>query len=89
MNLNDGQALGWSECIKDIVKNYKYDFVKVGIRDADMINFYNHHNKFIQPLAAEKKPCGPSYNFHMKKWNCNYAIPFSSLHDMYVRIPLK
>ena len=45
-----------------------------------MINFYNHHNEFILPLAANKKPCGESYNYYMKKWGCNYSIPFSAFH---------
>ena len=48
--------------------------------DADMINFYNHHNEFILPIAAEKKPCGESYSYYMKKWNCNFAVPFSCFH---------
>ena len=84
-NLNDGQALGWSKAIKDIIKNYENKFLLKLINwgDADMINFYNN-NHFILPLAANKSPCGESYNYHMKKWNCNYAIPFSSLH-CYVR----
>ena len=46
-------------------------------------NVYNNDH-FILPQAANKNPCGESYNYHMKKWNCNYAIPFSSLHT-YIR----
>ena len=84
-NLNDGNALGWSKTIKNLIKNYKNRFLLqlVNWGDADMINFYNN-NHFILPQAANKNPCGESYNYHMKKWNCNYAIPFSSLHT-YVR----
>jgi len=48
--------------------------------DADMINFYNHHNEFLLPLAAERKPCGESYTYYMKKWNCNFAVPSSCFH---------
>ncbi len=83
LNLNDGSGLGWSREIKKIIKNYNNRFMLKLINwgDADMINFYNHHNDFILPLAAEKKPCGPSYAYYMKKWNCNFAIPFSSLHS--------
>ena len=86
LNLNDGSGLGWSKEIKKIIKNYKNRFLLKLINwgDADMINFYNHHNEFIMPLAAEKKPCGPSYSYYMKKWNCNFSIPFSSMHK-YVR----
>ena len=86
LNLNDGSGLGWSKEIKKIIKNYKNKFLLKLINwgDADMINFYNHHNEFIMPLAAEKKPCGPSYSYYMEKWNCNYSIPFSSMHK-YIR----
>ncbi|MBK69090.1 MAG: hypothetical protein CMF54_04790 [Legionellales bacterium] len=82
LNLNDGSALGWSSEIKKILSQYKNKFLLKLINwgDADMINFYNHHNEFILPLAADKKPCGESYNFYMKKWNCNFSIPFSAFH---------
>tara|TARA_B100001989_G_scaffold14491_2_gene9037 strand:+ start:867 stop:2204 length:1338 start_codon:yes stop_codon:yes gene_type:complete len=85
LNLNDGSALGWSREIKKIIKNYKNKFLLKLINwgDADMINFYNHHNDFILPLAAEKKPCGVSYEYYMKKWHCNFAIPFSSMHKYF------
>ena len=86
LNLNDGSALGWSKEIKKILGMYKNRFLLKLINwgDADMINFYNHHNEFILPLAAEKKSCGLSYAYYMKRWNCNYAIPFSSMHK-YIR----
>ncbi len=82
-NLNDGSALGWSKTIKNIIKDYKNRFLLKLINwgDADMINFYNHHNEFILPLAADKKPCGESYSYYMRKWNCNYSIPFSCFHQ--------
>lgn len=81
-NLNDGSALGWSKEIKKIISNYDKRFLMKLINwgDSDMINFYNNHGVFIPPAAAKKKHCGVSYNYHMKKWNCNYAIPFSSFH---------
>lgn len=84
-NLNDGAGLGWSKTIKKIIKNYEKKFLLklVNWGDADMINFY-HNDKFILPRAANKDPCGTTYNYFMKKWNCNYAIPFSSIHT-YVR----
>ena len=84
-NLNDGGALGWSKTIKDLIKNYDNRFLLklVNWGDADMINFYSN-NHFILPIAANKNPCGESYNYYMKIWNCNYAIPFSSLHT-YIR----
>ncbi len=85
LNLNDGQALGWSTTIKNIIKDYEHRFLLalVSWGDADMINFYNN-NHFIQPHAALQKPCGETYSYLMKKWGCNYAIPFSSMHK-YIR----
>ena len=82
LNLNDGNALGWSKEIKKILKNYKNRFLLklVNWGDADMINFYDSNGKFIEPQASQKPSCGITYAYHMKKWNCNYAIPFSSLH---------
>jgi len=81
-NLNDGAALGWSKEIKKIISNYKNRFLMklISWGDADMINFYNHHNEFLLPLAAERKPCGESYTYYMKKWNCNFAVPSSCFH---------
>ena len=85
LNLNDGSGLGWSKTIKEIVKCYQNKFLLKLINwgDADMINLYAN-NHFILPNAAKKNPCGTLYSKLMKKWNCNYAIPFSSLHT-YVR----
>ncbi len=82
LNLNDGSGLGWSNTIKKIISNYQNRFLLklVNWGDADMINIYNHHSEFILPLAAERKPCGESYNYYLEKWNCNHAIPFSSFH---------
>ena len=84
-NLNDGSALGWSNEIKKIISNYKNKFLLKLINwgDADMINFFNHHNEFILPLAADRKPCGESYTYYMKKWGCNFSIPFSAFHRYY------
>ena len=86
LNLNDGSGLGWSKTIQKIISNYENRFLLklVNWGDADMINIYNHHNEFLLPLAAEKKSCGESYNYYMKKWNCNFGIPFSSFHT-YIR----
>lgn len=86
LNLNDGNALGWSDKIKKIIKNYKNKFMLKLINwgDADMINFYDHHGNFILPMAARQNSCGENYSYYMKKWNCNFTIPFSSFHK-YVR----
>ena len=89
-NLNDGSAKGWSKTIKNLIKNYENKFLLKLINwgDADMINFYSN-NHFILPLAANKSPCGETYNRHMKIWNCNYAIPFSSLHSYIREVSIK
>ena len=83
-NLNDGSALGWSKTIKNIIKDYKNRFLLKLINwgDADMINFYNHHNKFILPQLLIKNLVNmESYSYYMGKWNCNYSIPFSCFHQ--------
>ncbi len=81
-DLNDGNALGWSSEIKKIISQYKNRFLLklVNWGDADMINFYDSNNHFIDPHASIKYPCGKIYNQALRFWNCNYAIPFSSLH---------
>lgn len=81
-NLNDGNALGWSNEIKKIISKYKNRFLLklVNWGDADMINFYDANNHFIDPYASNKYPCGKIYNQALSFWDCNYAIPFSSLH---------
>ena len=86
LNLNDGNALGWSKEVKAIVNKYRNKFLLKLINwgDADMINIYDKHEHFITPFAASKPPCGESYNYYMKKWNCNYAVPFSTFHT-YIR----
>ena len=85
LNLNDGQALGWSSEIKKIIKQYDYRFLLalVSWGDADMINFYSNSH-FIEPHASLQKPCGETYSYMMKKWGCNFSIPFSAMHR-YVR----
>jgi len=80
---NDGKSLGWSTTIKNIVKNYKNRFLlKLACwGDADMINIYDNDNKFIKPYAALQPNVGEMYSASMKNWNCNFSIPFSSLHQ--------
>lgn len=85
-NQNDGKSLGWGPTIKNIVKNYKNRFLlKLTCwGDADMINIYDNNNKFIKPYASLQPNVGEMYSASMKNWNCNFSIPFSSLHQ-YVR----
>lgn len=85
LNMNDAKARGWSRTIKKILKTYKNRFLLklVNESDADMINFYNHHNDFVFPQTV-KNGVGKIYSDSMNNWNCNYAIPFSCFHR-YIR----
>ena len=85
LNLNDGKARGWSKTIKNIIKPYKNRFLLelVNEADADMINFYDHHDTFLAPKTSPNG-IGKIYNDAINKWNCNYAIPFSCFHK-YIR----
>ena len=46
-----------------------------------MINFYDHNDKFIEPLAAKKHPVGDYLSLVAKTYDANYVIPFSSFHE--------
>ena len=85
-NLNDGAAKGWNSTIKNIIKNYRNRFLLKLINwgDADMLNFYDENGQFIKPSNPNSIQVGSEYSKYMKYWNCNYALPFSSLHT-YVR----
>ncbi len=85
LNLNDAKARGWSSEIKKIIKPYQNKFLLklVNEADADMINFYNHHNTFLPPHTS-KNGIGKIYTQAMDNWNCNFAIPFSCFHR-YIR----
>jgi hypothetical protein len=86
LNLNDGDLFGWKQTIKKILKNYKNRFLLKLLNwgDADMINFYDESGNFIKPPDSNKPALGKRYARLMKNYNCNYAIPFSSMHQ-YVR----
>ena len=85
LNLNDSKARGWSTEIKKIIKNYQNKFLLqlVNEADADMINFYNHHNTFLPPQTS-KNGIGKIYTNAMNNWFCNFAVPFSCFHK-YIR----
>lgn len=86
LNLNDGMGYGWQNTIKKIIKEYKNRFLLKLINwgDADMLNFYDENDNFINPSQITKTKVGKQYTRYMQLWNCNYAIPFSSMHR-YVR----
>jgi len=81
-NINDGSLLGWERTVKNIVSGYKNRFLLKLINwgDADMINLFDQDGNFIRPSLSNEEPLGLSFSYHMKRLNCNYAIPFSSFH---------
>jgi hypothetical protein len=82
INLNDAGAVQ-QKFIKKICKPFKRRFLLSisGWGDADMINFYDHNDKFIEPLAAKKHPVGDYLSIMAKSFSANYVIPFSSFHE--------
>ena len=82
INLNDAGP-SYVKLIKKISKNFKRRFLLSisGWGDADMINFYDQNDNFIEPLAANKHPVGDYLSVLGKSLNANYVIPFSSFHE--------
>lgn len=82
INLNDAGPISY-RFIKKIVKKFKRKFLLSisGWGDADMINFYDKENNFIEPLAAKKNPVGDYLSLIAKLVSANYVIPFSSFHE--------
>ena len=82
INLNDAGPYH-TRFIKKICKPFKRKFLLSisGWGDADMINFYDHNDKFIEPLAAKKHPVGDYLSLVAKTYDANYVIPFSSFHE--------
>ena len=82
INLNDA-GVQYSKFIKKIIKNFNRKFLLSisGWGDADMINFYDQDDNFIEPLAARKHPVGDYLSTVAKSIGANYVIPFSSFHE--------
>lgn len=82
INLNDAGP-AYSGFIKNINKDFKRKFLLSisGWGDADMINFYDKDDNFIEPLAARKHPVGDYLSILAKSLGANYVIPFSSFHE--------
>ena len=82
INLNDAGPINY-RFIRKIIKNYKRKFLFSisGWGDADMINFYDKNDKFIEPLASKKHPVGDYLSLIAKLFTANYVIPFSSFHE--------
>jgi hypothetical protein len=82
INLNDAGPMSY-RFIKKVIKNFKRKFLLSisGWGDADMINFYDKNDNFIEPLAAKKHPVGDYLSLIAKLLTANYVIPFSSFHE--------
>ena len=82
INLNDAGPMNY-RFIKKTIKNFKRKFLLSisGWGDADMINFYDKENNFIEPLAAKKHPVGDYLSLIAKLFSANHVIPFSSFHE--------
>ena len=82
IDLNDAGPMSY-RFIKKIVKGFKRKFLLSisGWGDADMINFYDKEDNFIEPLAAKKHPVGDYLSLIAKLVSANYVIPFSSFHE--------
>jgi hypothetical protein len=82
INLNDAGP-AYSSFIKNINKDFKRKFLLSisGWGDADMINFYDKDDNFIEPLAARKHPVGDYLSILAKTLGANYVVPFSSFHE--------
>ncbi len=82
INLNDAGPSS-QRFIKKTIKNYKRKFLLSisGWGDADMINFFDEKDNFIEPLAAKKHPVGDYLSLIAKSLSANYVIPFSSFHE--------
>ena len=82
INLNDAGPYH-HRFIKKTIEPFKRKFLLSisGWGDADMINFYDHNDNFIEPLAAKKHPVGDYLSLIAKLFSANYVIPFSSFHE--------
>lgn len=82
INLNDAGPINY-RFIKKIVEKFKRKFLLSisGWGDADMINFYDKDNNFIEPLASKKHPVGDYLSLIAKLVSANFVIPFSSFHE--------
>ncbi len=83
LNMNDSAGIGFSSEVSSLSAKYKNSFwLSIhGYGDANMINLFDVSGRRIEPLAAKKKPVGVDIFKSMKRYSCNYAIPFSSFHQ--------
>lgn len=84
VNLNDGSLRGVKHNVVEQISKFKNRFMLrlVGAADADMVNLYDRNGKFLNhDYLSKNNYFGLIYSNLMQKYNCNYAIPFSSFHQ--------
>ena len=86
VNLNDTLCDPSKKFVRQEISKSKHSLLLklAGYGDADMINIFNHENKFIKPIAASKPAPGEILTSQAKKIGCTHAMHFSSFHK-YVR----
>ena len=82
INLNDAGPNSF-RYIRKKISSFKRKFLLTlsGWGDADMMNFHDQNDRFIEPLAAKKHPVGDSLSLMAKLFGAQYVIPFSSFHE--------
>ena len=83
VNLNDAGTRGCTTTTRNIVQQYKDSYLLAlsGYGDADMINFFDENDSFIEPLAANNKLVGNQLSLVARSIGTNNVIPFSSFHQ--------
>lgn len=85
LNLNDGTLQGIRKVVLNETTKYKNRFLLRlnGAIDADMVNLFDINGNFLNETLLENygSTIGPSYDRLMKRYNCNFAIPFSAFHQ--------
>lgn len=82
VNLNDGEALGYKRFISGLTRTFRRRYL-LALRnygDADMMNLWDEHGRFITPPAAEKLSIGKRYQDLVRQYHGTHVIPFSCFH---------
>ncbi len=81
INLNDA-GLYSSKFIKKTTSKFRRKFLlSISSFEADMINFFDHDNKFIEPAIAKKFFSGEYLSMLANVLGAQYIIPFSTFHE--------
>ena len=81
INLNDA-GLYSSKFIKKTISKFRRKFLlSISSFEADMLNFFDHNNKFITPAIADKFSAGEYLSMLADVIGAKYIIPFSTFHE--------